>query len=289
MLDLLAKHGISDVVLLTSYLADAFAGVVAGAGERGMRIEIAHEEEPLGTAGAIKNAEALIGDETFLAFNGDVLTSVDLSSVVEFHRERGAVGTIVLTPVEDPSAFGVVPTDPDGRVQRFVEKPPPGTVDTNLINAGIYVLEPDLLASIPAGEAVSIEREVFPLVASSGRLFATPTDAYWMDIGTPQKYLQANMDAIDGTFPTAAAPGDGSSVIAGSAEVAESAQVSSACIGEGCVIEAGAIVTGSVLLDRVVVERDAHVTGSVLGEGARVAEGTKVSDLTAGDGETVTR
>lgn len=287
MLDLLQRHGISDVVLLTSYLADAFAGVVARAGGRGVRIEVAHEEEPLGTAGAIKNAEHLLDDGTFLAFNGDVLCSVDLSAVLRFHEQREAAGTIVLTPVEDPSAFGVVPTDRDGRVERFVEKPPPGTVDTNLINAGIYVLEPEVVASIPAGEVVSIEREVFPRVAQEGKLFAVPTDAYWMDIGTPEKYLQANLDAIGGRFSTAATAGDGSPVVADSAEIGEGAQVSSACIGEGCVIEAGAVVTDSVLLDRVVIGRGARVTRSVLGEGTVVAEGASVTCLTAGDGDII--
>lgn len=287
--DLLQAHGVDEVVLLTSYMAEAFEGVITRAKARGLRVEVAHEDEPLGTAGAIKNAESLVGDDTFLAFNGDVLSAVDLSAVIRFHRDSGGSGTLVLTPVDDPSAFGVVPTDGEGRVKAFIEKPPPGTAETNLINAGIYVLEPELLDSIPAGKVVSIEREVFPQIAVAGKLFAIPAEAYWMDIGTPDKYLRANLDAIEGSFPTAAAPGDGSAVIAGTADVAPSAQVSSACIGEGCVIEAGAVVTGSVLLDRVVVSKGARVTGAVLGEGTRVTEGVVVSDLTAGDGETITR
>lgn len=287
VLDLLQTHGIDEVVLLTSYLAEAFEGVIAKAGSRGMRIDVAHEEEPRGTAGAIKNAEVLIGDETFLAFNGDVLSAVDLTAALGFHRTSGAIGTLVLTPVEDPSAFGVVPTDSSGRVLRFVEKPPAGTAETNLINAGVYVLEPEILASIPPDRAVSIEREVFPPLAEKGRLFATPTDAYWMDIGTPDKYLRANLDALAGTFPTDAAPGDGSSIVAGSATIAPDAQVSSACIGERCVIEAGAIVSGSVLLDDVVVSPGARVIGSVLGEGVRVTESASVSGSTAGDGEKI--
>lgn len=287
MLDLLQRHGISDVVLLTSYLADAFTDVIGRASSRGVRVQVAHEEEPLGTAGAIKNAESLIGDETFFAFNGDVLTSADLTSVLAFHRERGAVGTLVLTPVEDPSVFGVVPTDPDGRVERFVEKPPPGTVDTNLINAGIYVLEPEVLGWIQADQVVSIEREVFPGIAESGRLFALSTGSYWMDIGTPEKYLRANLDALDGTFPSGAWVGPGDSVVAGSARLEDGARVSSACIGEGCVIGAGAVISGSVLLDQVVVSPGATVTGSVLGEGVRVEQGVSVAGVTAADGETI--
>lgn len=287
MLDLLARHGIADVILLTSYLAEAFTEVIDRATRRGIRVEVAHEEEPLGTAGAIKNAESLIGDETFFAFNGDVLTSTDLTSALDFHRKSDAMGTLVLTPVEDPSAFGVVPTDPDGRVQRFVEKPPPGTVDTNLINAGIYVLEPEILGSIPAEQIVSIEREVFPGIADSGQLFALPTDSYWMDIGTPEKYLRANLDALDGTFPSDARVGDTGSAIADSARIEDDARVSSACIGEGCVIGAGAVVSGSVLLDQVVVAPGATVTGSILGEGVRVEQGRVVSSVTAADGDTI--
>lgn len=289
VLDLLRLHGIDDVVLLTSYMASAFERVIATARERGMRVEVAHEEEPLGTAGAIKNAQGLLDDETFFAFNGDVLSAVDLTAALAFHRERDALGTLVLTPVEDPSAFGVVPTDLTGRVQRFIEKPPPGTAETDLINAGIYILEPAILASIPLGRAVSIEREVFPRVAQEGRLYALPTDRYWMDIGTPEKYLQANIDAIEGRFPTDAAPGDGSSVVAESATIAPDARVSSACVGARCVIEAGAIVEGSVLLDSVVIGRGARVSGSVLGEGTRVAEGVSISGATAGDGDVIDR
>lgn len=286
MFDLLERHGVSDVVLLTSYLAEAFEGAIAAAQQRGIRVEVTHETEPLGTAGAIKNAEELVGDETFLALNGDVLSSADLTSILAFHRERDALGTVVLTPVEDPSAFGVVATEDDGRVRRFVEKPPPGTADTNLINAGIYVLEPDAVAAIPRGQVVSIEREVFPRMAEHGRLFATPTDAYWIDIGTPEKYLRANMDALAERWPTAVQPSDGS-VVARSAEIAAGARLSSACIGEGCVIEDGATITGSVLMDRVVIRRGAHVTGCILGEGCEVAPGVHISGVTAGDAELI--
>lgn len=289
VIDLLVEHDIREVVLLTSYLAEAFSGVVDSAATRGVRIEVAHETDPLGTAGAIKNAGHLLGDETFFAFNGDVLSSVDLSSALAFHRDRGGLGTIVLTPVEDPSAFGVVETDAGGQVLRFVEKPPPGTVDTNLINAGIYVLEPRVLDVIPAGRVVSIEREVFPALAERGQLYATPTSAYWMDIGTPEKYLRANLDALSGRFPTTAVPAPSADavVVGETSKIAPGAQVSSACIGAGCVIEDGAVVTEAVLLDRVVVSGGARISGSSLGEGVRVAEDVHVSGRAVGDGETV--
>lgn len=287
--DQLLSHGITDVVLLTSYLAEAFQQVIDRARRNGIQVEVAHEAEPLGTAGAIKNAAHLVGDESFFAFNGDVLSSVDLTAALGFHKASGGVGTIVLTPVEDPSAFGVVPTDGAGRVERFVEKPPPGTVDTNEINAGIYILEPEVLELIPSGKVVSIEREVFPGLADEGRLFATATDSYWMDIGTPEKFLAANMDALSGRFATSAVawPAEGAVLAAGSAVVSRSAQVSSACIGDNCVVEDGAVVTRSVLLDGVVVSSDARVTDSTLGEGVRVEAGASVSGTAIGDGETI--
>ena len=285
----LRSHGITDVVLLTSYLADAFEQVIDRARRTGIRVEVAHETEPLGTAGAIKNAEPLVGDETFFAFNGDVLSSIDLTAALEFHRASGGAGTIVLTPVEDPSAFGVVPTDEDGRVERFVEKPPPGTVDTNEINAGIYILEPEILADIPQDQVVSIEREVFPGLAEQGRLYAMASDSYWMDIGTPEKFLAANMDALSGRFPTSAvaSPKEGAALAAASAVVSPRAQVSSACIGNKCVVEDGAVVRGSVLLDGVVISSGARVTDSTLGAGVRVQPGASVSGMAIADGETI--
>ena len=289
VLDLLVRHGVTDIVLLSSYLADAFAAVIERAHQRGIEIEVAHESEPLGTAGALKNAEHLVGEETFFAFNGDVLTNVDLSALLDFHRASGADGTILLTPVKDPSAYGVVPTDERGRVVRFVEKPAPEDAVTNEINAGVYVLEPSVLSSIPSGRAVSIEREVFPVLASRGVLYARSTDAYWMDIGTPEKFLQANLDALAGRFATdaVARPGPDAVVAATDVRIDDGARVSSACLGRGCVVESGALVRNSVLLDGVTVAEGASVVGSVLGEGVRVGPEAKLDGRTVGDGESV--
>lgn len=286
--DLLQRHGVDDVVLLTSYLASTFDFLVEVARERGMRLDVTQEVEPLGTAGALKNAEAFTGDEAFLAFNGDVLTDVDLTEVVAFHRARGAEATICLTPVEDPSIYGVVAAEPDGRVRQFIEKPPPGTAPTNLINAGVYVLEPSVLARIPPDEPCSIERATFPeMVEEGARLFATPSERYWIDIGTPQKYLQVNLDALAGRFDAAGVPGDGSAVAASGSRVAPGARVSCSCLGEGVRVEAGAAVSESVLLPGVTVGEGAEVRRSVLGEGVVVAPGAVVVGRTAGDEETL--
>lgn len=283
--DLLLGHGISDVVLTTSYLADTFASTVTAAKDRGMSIEVTHEAEPRGTAGAIKNAEAHVRDATFLVFNGDILTGADLTEIIRFHRTRGAEASILLAPVEDPSAFGVVPTDDEGRVLGFLEKPPRHEAPTNLINAGVYVMEPSVLERIPAGAEWSAERALFPgLVEDGARLYALATDAYWMDIGTSDKYLQANLDVLEGRCGAPALP---NGAVASDVRVGEGAQVSSSCLGAGCLVGEGAIIDRSVLLPGVEVGPGARVSASVLGEGARVARGAKLHGYTAADAEQV--
>lgn len=291
VLDLLQRHGVNEAVFLTSYLAPAFEPTMNAAKERGFKMEVTHEEEPLGTAGALKNAESFADDGTFLAVNGDILTDVDLDELLSFHRDRDAECTMLLTPVEDPSAFGVVPTDGDGRVQGFVEKPPPGEAETDLINAGIYVMEPSILDRIPAGEVWSAERQLFPqLVAEGAAFYATPRDGYWLDIGTPANLLRANLDALKGAYRTSAvtAPGKVANSLAPGAEVADDASVSSSCLGPGVRISSDASVVRSVLLAEGSVGPGALVQDSILGGGVRVEAGAKVVDRTIGDGESVT-
>jgi mannose-1-phosphate guanylyltransferase len=276
------------VILLTSYLAETFQDSVRIGHERGMVVEVTHETEPLGTAGAIKNAEELIGDDTFFAFNGDVLTDMDLGQMLKFHREREAEATIVLTPVDDPSAYGVVPTEDDGKVLGFIEKPPAGEAPTNLINAGVYIFEPSILKRIPAGREWSAERALFPsLVGEGARLYATGTDAYWMDIGTPAKYLAANLDALTGRYVTDAVreSGESASVIGAGAAIDPAATVTSSSIGPGCTVATGAVVERSVLLPGARVGAGARVDGCILGEGAEAAPGMQITGLTLGDGE----
>src|SRR4051794_7324168 len=198
----LADHGVDEVVLSMGYLPDAFHAHFrdeSGADTfRGMRLRSAVEDEPLGTAGAIRFAADGM-DERFIVCNGDVLTGLDLSAMVEFHDDRNAEVTIALTRVEDPSAFGVVPTNDDGGVIAFVEKPAPGKAPSNWINAGTYVLEPAFVRRIPPRLNVSVERETFPrMLARPGLLYGYQSDAYWLDIGTPEKYLEAHADALAG-------------------------------------------------------------------------------------------
>ena len=289
--DLLMSHGIKDVVLLTSYLPEAFADVIERAEVAGMTVTTTLEEKPLGTAGAFKNAHDHVGNDAFVAFNGDILTDLDLTSVIEWHRSKGADATIVLHEVDDPSSYGVVETDDTGRVLGFIEKPAYGEAPTNLINAGIYVFEPSVLDRIPEGEVWSAERQLFPqLVEEEGAgLFALGTDAYWRDIGTPQSYLEANLDAIGGRYGVSdLALESGDVVRAPDARVEADARVRQSVLGPGVVVEADAVVEGSVLLASARVGRGATVRRSTLGVGVVVDPGATVEHAAVGDNESLT-
>ncbi len=292
----LADHGIDEAVLSLGYRPDAFISAYPSGTIAGVRLTYAVEPTPLDTAGAIGFAARHAGiDETFVVVNGDVLTDSDLSELVEFHRLRGAEATIGLTPVDDPSAFGVVPTDDDGRVQAFIEKPPRDEAPTNLINAGMYVFEPALLHRIAEGRRVSIERETFPDLVKDLTLYALGSDAYWLDTGTPDAYLRAHRDLLLGRRPVEPTPGarldptigpgvwcigevavDGASVarslLGAGASVAPGAVVDESVVGAGAVIEENASVIGSVLLPGARVASKATVEGSVIGPGAIVGQ-----------------
>jgi mannose-1-phosphate guanylyltransferase len=305
----LARHGVDQAVLSLGYLPDAFTRAYPSGVAAGVRLSYAVEPEPLDTAGAVRFAARHAGiRSTFVVVNGDVLTDMDLGALVAFHRQRAAEGTIALHPVEDPSRFGVVPTDADGRVTAFVEKPPPGEEPTNLINAGAYVLEPAVLDRIDATRRVSIEREVFPAMAAEGVLFALADDAYWLDTGTPQAYLAAHWDLLEGRRPGPPVPGARQTdpmvwildapvvlgevlppaLVAADAWIGPRAIVERAVVGAGCVVGEGARVSGSVLLRGATVERGARVEGSVIGPGAVVGEGCDVRPVSVlGAGATV--
>jgi mannose-1-phosphate guanylyltransferase len=191
----LAAHGVDEVVLSLGYRPDAFIAAYPGGSCAGVALTYVVEDSPLDTAGALAFAarEAGVGDATFVAMNADVLTEIDVTALVEFHHVSGGAATIALTPVDDPSLFGVVPVDGRGQVEAFIEKPVSRPAPTKMINAGVYVLEPSFLARVPAGRRVSIEREVFPALAEEGVLYALGSDALWTDMGTPEKYLEANL------------------------------------------------------------------------------------------------
>lgn len=293
----LATHGVDRVVLSLGYRPDAFLAAYPDGVCAGVEMAYAIEAELLDTAGAIRFAARSAGVEgTFIVLNGDVLSDFDVGSLVARHRASGATGTIQLTPVEDPSAFGVVPTDDSGRVVAFIEKPPPGTAPTNLINAGCYVLEPSVLDLIPDGRRVSIERETFPALVERGTLFAMGSDTYWLDTGTPEKFLQASLDVLDGRRTERSLP-RAPEVVPGVRSAAPAAALAGVrppgYVGAGANIDAAAEVSRSVVLDGAVVSAGARVSGSILMAGCTVGAGAVVessilgTDSTVGEGSSV--
>lgn len=274
VLEHLARHGITEAVLSMGFKPDAFRDAYPDNECSGVALHYAIEPEPLDTAGAIRFAALDAGiDERFIVVNGDVLTDLDLGALVAFHEAHGGEGTIALHRVEDPSAFGVVPTDEDGKVLAFVEKPLREEAPTDLINAGTYVLEASVLGRIEGGRKVSIERETFPAMVADGVLYAMAGDTYWIDTGTPSKYLDAQMDLLKGARgPRAEGRHPG-------AKVAEGATVLRTAVGEGAVVEAGAEVRGSVLMAGSHVEAGAVVERAILGPRARVCAGARVDDV----------
>jgi mannose-1-phosphate guanylyltransferase len=237
-------------------------------------LHYAIEPEPLDTAGAIRFAALDAGiDERFVVVNGDVLTDLDIGALVEFHDAHGGEGTIALHQVEDPSAFGVVPTEADGRVIAFVEKPAREDAPTDLINAGTYVLEASVLDRIADGRKVSIEREVFPAMVADQALFAMSGDTYWIDTGTPSKYLQSQLDLLDGLR------GEPAQGIHHAAQVSADAKVLRSVIGDGAVVEDGATVLDAVLLPGARVGAGAVIERAVLGRSASVGAEARVDDL----------
>jgi mannose-1-phosphate guanylyltransferase len=282
VLDNLARAGITEAVLSLGFRPDAFAAVYPDGRCGDVRLVYAVEPEPLDTAGAIRFAAESAGvDETFVVVNGDVLTDLDVAALVRFHGERGAEGTIHLTPVGDPTAFGVVPTDADGLVVAFIEKPAPGEAPTNLINGGTYVLEPTVLERIPSGRKVSIERSTFPAMVADRVLYGMATDDYWLDAGQPQQYLDANLDVLDGRRASAVV------AVAASAVVDPDATVAHSVIGAGARVGRGATVRDSVLLPGALIGDDATVTRSLLGQDAVIGAGASLDASVIGDAEVV--
>lgn len=279
----LKQAGVSEVVLALGYRDDLFRAAYPDAVCGGVSLSYAVEPEPLDTAGAVRFAADAVGvDEPFIVVNGDVLTDIDIGSLWDRHHALGAQATIALTRVEDPSRFGVVPTDAEGRVLGFIEKPNRDEAPTDWINAGMYVLEPEILERIAGGRRVSIEREIFPAIVAERGLWAVHCDAYWIDIGTPATYVQAQLDLIDGVRGTALLAESPEAGVDGGAEVERSVVMAAATVA------AGAVVRDSIVMGGAEIAAGAIVDGSIIGPRARVGEGAKVTGMSIiGDGRHV--
>jgi mannose-1-phosphate guanylyltransferase len=271
----LGSHGVDDVVLSLGYKPDVFVDAFPDGTCAGVDLHYAVEPEPLDTAGAVRFAALDAGiDDRFVVVNGDVLTDFDLGRAWDHHEEQGAEGTIVLTPVDDPSRYGVVPLDEKGRVEAFIEKPAPGEAPSHWINAGTYILEPSVLERIPKDRKVSIERETFPTMVAEGSVFGVQDECYWIDAGTPETYLQAQLDLIDGVRGVPTPP------VASDADIDRAAVVEHSVVMGGARIGAGAQVRDSLVLPGATVESGATVSGSIVGPRAIVRTGTVLGDLT---------
>jgi NDP-sugar pyrophosphorylase family protein len=277
---------IDEVILSLNYQPRRIEEVFGDGAGTGVRIRYVVEPAPLGTGGAVRFA-AQGATDTIVVFNGDVMTAVDVNRVVRLHRERGAKATIVLTPVDNPTAYGLVETHGDGAVKRFLEKPGADEITCNTINAGIYVLEPDTFDRIPKDVAYSIERGYFPSLVERGEAFFAYVDpGYWIDIGTPEKYAQVHRDMFDGKFASGASGrGDRQKPwVAPDARIEDGARLDPASfVDSGAHVKAGAIIGPySVIGRNVVVEEEAEVTGSIVWQNTRIAQHALVDQAILG-------
>ena len=275
MLDWVHSHGADEVILSCGFMSDAVKRVLGDIYD-GMRLRYVVEEEPLGTAGPVRLAhdEGLLEERLFV-LNGDVLTDIDLTAELQQHEQTGARATLALYPVEDTSSYGVVPTAEDGQVEAFIEKGD-GDVPTNRINAGAYVIGRDVVERIPAGRAVSFEREVFPSLVGEG-LYGYDAAGYWIDIGTPERYLEATWDLLAGRVRSTLPPRDETGSLVYENCLLSGAHVGpQSVLGRHCSVGTDARVERSVLHERVHVGADAAVLESVLGERVRVGDRARI-------------
>ena len=277
---------IDEVILSLNYQPRRIEEIFGDGAGTGVRIRYVVEPAPLGTGGAIRFAAHGVTD-TLVVFNGDVMTSVDVNRVIALHRERKAKATIVLTPVDNPSAYGLVETAPDGAVLRFLEKPSADEVTCNTINAGIYVLEPDSFDRIPKDVSYSIERGYFPSLVERGEPFYAYIDrGYWIDIGTPEKYIQVHRDMFDGRYAGGLfAKADRHQPIVGAdTRIEEGARLEAPCyVDAGAQIKTGAIIGPYSVIGRsVIVEEEAHVGSSIIWPNSRIGQHAAVDGAIVG-------
>ncbi len=302
----LSQHRIKDIILAQGYLAQPIESYLGDGSRLGVKLSYVAEDTPLGTAGAVKNAERYL-DEAFLVLNGDIFTDLDISAMIAHHRERKAKVTIALTPVDDPTSYGLIETDAEDRITRFLEKPKPSQVTTNTINAGSYVLEPEILAQLPPRTKISIEREVFPVLLEQGEpVYAYPSAAYWIDMGTPEKYLRLHRDLLSGASSQYLPASDGGVVIGEQSYIHPTAQITGPAvigancfidqrvklsgplvIGNGCTILAGSTIEDSIIWHNVRLGPRSKLQDSIVADHCYLNAGSTIEHSILGDQVTV--
>jgi mannose-1-phosphate guanylyltransferase len=286
VIDWLARHGVDDVIVSCGHLADGMRSALEDL-ELGVQIRFAEEPDARGTAGAIRFADDMLA-ERFFVLNGDVLCDLDLTALIAQHTDTGARGTLALYPVADPTGYGLVHRQDDGEITDFLEKPEPDQIDTDEINAGAYLLERSVLDEIPPDKEVSIEREVFPRLIGKG-LYGIRLEGYWIDIGTPDRFLEANWDILEKRVETVMSDQlDEPMMVGDGCEISDGAELRQPCvIGAGSWIGEGAVIERSVLLDGCTVEDAATVSNSILSAGVTVEAGARLDGEVVGEGERV--
>jgi mannose-1-phosphate guanylyltransferase len=301
MIENMRNQGITEVILAVQYLAERFRESLGDGSRLGVKVHIVEEPEPRGTAGAVKNVEHMLDGTTYV-FNGDVMTDLDLRAMLAFHRERQSMLTIALTPVEDPTSFGLVETNVDGRIRRFLEKPPAEDITTNMINAGVYIIEPEAFRYVPPGQYYMFERGLFPvMLQTSDPMFGFASDSYWTDVGKPQTYLEVHHDILIGKVrykfrgqqiadriwaegsvdihPTAQIVGP--VALGAGVKIGPGARIiGPTVIGAGCMIGASATLEAAVLWDQNVIGEAALLRSCVLGRSNRIGAKAHITDGT---------
>lgn len=297
----LKYYGIDEIILSTGYLPDAFNKYFGDGKKFGVKLTYVTEESPLGTCGAVKNVEKYLGNEAFFVFNGDILTSIDLKKMLSFHKSKKSDITISLAPVEDPTEYGLVTVDKNSKVRDFLEKPSMEEIETNLINAGTYVIEPHILGHVPEAEVYSFERGLFPKALKLGyNISGFAYQGYWLDVGTPEKYMAAHYDILDKKLPfnfpyrkvypniyigqgarynkdnLAVGP-----IVIGDNTILEDDVkiMHNSVIGANCMIKNGSSVSGSVVFDDCEVGRDCIIRNSIIARSVKIGDNVKIEGL----------
>ncbi|MBN2168358.1 MAG: NDP-sugar synthase, partial [Actinobacteria bacterium] len=295
----LKQYGIEEVILSTGYLPSVFDEYFGDGSRLGMKLIHVTEDKPLGTCGAIKNVAEHLGGEPVIICNGDILTDLDIRALVEYHNNKKSVVTITLTPVDDPTAYGLVPLDEEGRIMEFLEKPSWDQVVTNMINAGTYVLDPAVLRDVPMNEQYSFERQLFPDLLEGGTpMYGYPSECYWLDLGTPAKYLGAHHDILEGKVNIKNRGGSAESgiclgenvrgaknadlygplLVGDDVVIEEGARVGGkTCVGNGVRIGKGSNIKGSVIMDCAKIGENCLIEDSIIGRSAELGDSVQVA------------
>ena len=285
----LSKSGVSEVILAVNYMADAFIHRY-GNSVRKMKLHYSRETMPLGTGGPLKKAESIIGhNEPFLVLNGDILTTIDFSEVVKLHKKNDAIASIMLYKIEDPSRYGTAELDKNDRITRFIEKPPKSKAPSNLINAGIYILEPQIFDYIPTGQRVSIEREVFPKLVAKRRLYGYNFEGLWIDIGKYEDYLRANQLLLETksmkelkTKSANAGKGieiENPVIIGKNVEIDEKSKIGPyVAVGDGATIGKGVRIENSIIFPNAIISDFTSIKSAIIGESAILGKWVKIED-----------